>query len=156
MTKEASATPQDFAIRYEWQEGSLPPPGHYEYTIRVGPVSEGEIVFYPDYPQHDPPVWTERFVVDGAAWDRLYRLMVDKGVFGKAWKEMDRPPVGGSLYWLYATAHGERVTVSQTMVGTETLEEVVDAVRALVPQEIWTKLRSQHDQYEQEYFERRR
>src|SRR5690554_3169233 len=55
------AVPADFQIEYEWHEGSLPPPYHYEYTIRIGPGAQGEIVFLPDYPSDDTPVWTEPF-----------------------------------------------------------------------------------------------
>lgn len=51
----------NFALRYHWQAGSMPPPAHYEYTIHLAPNGEGEITFYPDYPQHNPPVWSGRF-----------------------------------------------------------------------------------------------
>ncbi|HUT36408.1 MAG TPA: hypothetical protein VNE39_23175 [Planctomycetota bacterium] len=52
--------PADFGFRYDWREGSLPPPYHYEYTISVSPEGEGTIVFRPDYPEHDVPAWEER------------------------------------------------------------------------------------------------
>ena len=37
----ANVPPADFALRYEFREGSLPPPAHYEYSIRIGPGGRG-------------------------------------------------------------------------------------------------------------------
>ena len=36
--------PDGFGLTYEWTAGSLPPPGHYEYNISVGPTGQGEMV----------------------------------------------------------------------------------------------------------------
>ena len=41
--------PADFNVIYEWQEGSLPPPYHYEYTITIKADGQGQIVMIPDY-----------------------------------------------------------------------------------------------------------
>ena len=49
--------PADFFFVYEWDEGPLPPPHHYEFKISVGPGATGKIVFYPDYPGDDNPEW---------------------------------------------------------------------------------------------------
>ena len=68
-------TPKDLTLQYDWGAGSMPPPYHYEYTIRIGPGLQGEIVFYPDYPGQGTPVWTEPFDADQEALDALYALV---------------------------------------------------------------------------------
>jgi hypothetical protein len=66
-------------IRYRWQEGSCPPPYHYDYTIRVGPGLHGEIKYRPDYGFNDPPVWNESFNPSARQLASLSDLMHAKG-----------------------------------------------------------------------------
>ena len=63
-TNEQNARPDDFGVEYEWREGSLPPPYHYEYTVIIKPSSQSEIVLTPDYPSITVPKWTEFFKVE--------------------------------------------------------------------------------------------
>jgi len=73
------ARPADFAFRYAWREGSLPPPHHYEFTIVVDAGGRGTIVFYPDYLEEGVAPWEEAFLVPPAEMDELYRLMAEAG-----------------------------------------------------------------------------
>ena len=63
--------PEDFTLQYDWCAGSMPPPYHYEYTIRIGPDLQGEIVFHPDYPGLGAPEWIESFDVAEESLDVL-------------------------------------------------------------------------------------
>jgi hypothetical protein len=155
MSPARRSRPADFALRYEWHAGTMPPPGHYEYTIQAGPDLRGEVVFVPDYPQHNPPIWSEEFTVQEDIWNRLYALLVRKGVLRKPWPEMDRRSVGGSLAWLEVTAQGQSFQVSNQVQGAEKLAEVFTAVRALVPEATWQKLLAQRDEFEQRYYQER-
>lgn len=150
MTK---AVPSDFSLKYEWCEGSVPPPYHYEYTIRVGPGLRGQIVFLPGYPQHGPPAWTEDFQVTEAAVARLYELLAAAAVLERSWKRRAHAPVGGSLEWLEVTADGQTVSVPSMAEQAELLEEAYTAVKALVPERLWTKLLAQRQQYEQAFLQ---
>lgn len=145
--------PPDFHLEYEWSEGSLPPPEHYEYTIQVGPGTAGEIVFVPDYAMHDPPVWTKSFVVDEQSLDALYAQILERGLFEKSWPRRQDPPVGGSLEWLEVAAAGKSTRVPALAEGAETLQEIYRAIRSLVPEEIWSRLRQQQEQYQKEFAE---
>lgn len=145
--------PNDFTVRYKWREGSVPPPYYYEYTISVSRGSAGKIDFLPDYPIHDPPVWTETFDVAGEALNRLYTLMVEKGVFTKSWTEIDDGRIGGSLQWMELTVGGEEFLVPSVIEEAGIIKEVYDAIKALVPQGIWDALMAQREQFQRSYLE---
>jgi hypothetical protein len=139
-------------IQYDWCAGSMPPPHHHEYTIRVGPGLQGEIVFYPDYPGENTPVWTEPFEVCEEALDGLCALVAAR-VLNREWAKVDDGAVGGSLQWMSGTVDGQRFKIPSRVEGKEALQPVYDAVKALVPDAIWTKLQAQREQYERNYEE---
>jgi hypothetical protein len=144
--------PQDFTIQYDWCEGSVPPPYHYEYTIRIGPGPEGEMVFYPDYPGHGTPVWAEPFDVGEEPLDGLYTLVAER-VLGKEWVEIRDGTVGGSLEWLKGTANGKSFRVPSRIAEPGAVAPVYAAIKALVPDAVWAKLTAQREQYERDHEE---
>ena len=148
-----NSRPIDFSIQYKWCEGTVPPPYYYEYTIWLGPGSRGRIDFLPDYPMHNPPVWTEPFDVEAEALDRLYALMVEKGVFKRSWTEIDDGRIGGSLEWMRVTVAGKKFTVPSVIEEAGIVKDIYSAIKALVPESIWAKLRAQREQYEQSHLE---
>lgn len=145
--------PGDFTVLYEWQEGSLPPPYHYEYTIDIQPDGQGEVTMIPDYPSDTVPTWTEAFTVEQAKLDELYQLMVDKGMFSTKWQAQDMPPVGGGSDSLTVTAQGSDFHIPYFVIVRQATaaSEIVSAVAALVPREVWDKLDAQREQYVQEH-----
>lgn len=143
--------PIDFALRYEWNAGTMPPPYHYEYIIEIGPGPQGQITFYPNYRGEGVPEWRETFAVAEEGLDRLYGLMVDAGVLSRRWATMRDRPVGGDTEWLDVTAGGESVRIPALPEGGEALEPVYDAVRGLVPDEAWERLRAKRQAYEDDY-----
>jgi hypothetical protein len=143
---------KDLTLQYNWCAGSMPPPHHYEYTIRIGPGLQGEIVFYPDYPGQDTPVWMEPFEVNEGAFSALYVLVVER-VLGRGWVKIEDGTVGGSLEWMSGMVDGQRFHVPSRVEEGEALAPVYAAVKALVPDAIWTKLRVQREQYERDYEE---
>lgn len=144
------APPKDFTATYHWSEGSLPPPFHWEYSITLGPVSRGEVTVIPDYEGEDVPRWTETFLVNAGDLDDLYALMVKSEVFDKTWKQMDDPPVGGSVQWLEVRATGKQVFVPALPQGESALEEVYSAMQSAVPKDVWEGLMAKREQYERE------
>jgi hypothetical protein len=147
-----ASTPPDLALRYEWREGSVPPPYHYEYAIRVGPGGQGEVLFYPDYPQHDPPVWREEISAAPEALSGLFALMDRQGVFRRAWREPERHTVGGSHAWLEVTAGGRTVTVPSSLATeqAEAIAPVYEAIRALVSDGLWRSLMTRYEAFQQQ------
>ncbi|HMP41352.1 MAG TPA: hypothetical protein PKA05_13295, partial [Roseiflexaceae bacterium] len=71
--------PADFALVYQWREGSLPPPYHYEYDIELQPSGLGEIRMRPDYPADGVPLWIESFSLSDSQLDSLYQVFVTQG-----------------------------------------------------------------------------
>jgi hypothetical protein len=145
--------PADFTVVYEWQEGSLPPPYHYEYTIKIEPDGQGEIIMLPDYDTDATPYWVEPFAVTPTALDQFYRLLIDKGLFTQSWRAQSDPPVGGSYDSLQVTAHGQQIKIPSFLIAAQAAaaEDMAVAVRALVPPDIWNKLNAQREQYVKEH-----
>lgn len=144
------AMPADFAVRYEWGNGALPPPYHYDYTIHLGPgAGTGRVEFRPG---HDSlPVWTETFPVSEAQLRSVYAVFMARGVFDRAWGE-GQPMAGGETEWLEAMAGGQGVTLpSQPRDEDRTaLREVYAAVRAVVPRGVIAGLVARQERFQQE------
>jgi hypothetical protein len=145
--------PADFNLIYEWHEGSLPPPYHYEYAITIKPDGQGQIVMVPDYDFSNPPTWTETFTLTPAALDQFYRLLIDKGLFTQHWQAQDQPPVGGGSDSVQVTAHGQQIEIPSFVIAAQAAaaEDIATAVRALAPQDLWDKLSTQREQYVREH-----
>jgi hypothetical protein len=153
LTGKPDTRPDDFSVQYHWQEGSLPPPYHYEYTIRINATGEGQVEMIPDYPSEQVPVWTEPFTVSQADLDKLFQTMADQGVFTRAWRAQDSPPVGGSSEWLTVTANGREIEIPAYVLASQAsaAAEVYSATKALAPQAVWDKLTAQREEYVQEH-----
>jgi hypothetical protein len=155
IPSEMSPKAEDFSIEYKWVEGSVPPPHHSEYTVRIGPGSRGEVVYLPDYPSFDPAVRRENFDVSDDLLSELYTLMEMKEVFSRDWPEMDEHPIGGSREHLAVTANGTRYLVPAFLVPeqAEAIREVYQAIRSAVPESIWSMLKAHQKEYEHRYHE---
>ncbi len=153
MEKAVPARPDDLAIEYQWREGTLPPPDHYEYMIQISREAKGRIEFRPDYPKEDVPVWTEDFAVDEETLEQVYRLMVDKGVFHQEWKSDERIPPGDRIETLEVTSQDNHIHVPANIQNQADISDVYTAIRKLVPHTIWESLMAKRDQYMNIFFE---
>lgn len=149
----ASGAPADFCVIYHWQEGSVPPPYHYEYEIRVGPGPLGQVVFYPDYPGQGTPKWQEDFALSAADLDRLYGLMDRQHIFQQQWQSPLRQTVGGSLEFMDISVSSNHSRVPSQLVEKDAalVREIYDALRSLVPQALWEDLHARRQVYENEH-----
>lgn len=150
---ELMIRPDDFALRYDWAAGSMPPPHHYEYRIEVEPDGNGKITFCPDYPFPEAPLWIETFTATAVQLDNLYRLMVEMKVFSRAWRRRERGFVGGSREWLSVTAVGHETSIPSALTDSDArfVAELYQAIRTLVPEPTWSKLSAQRQEYEENY-----
>ncbi len=144
--------PDDFSARYDWYEGSLPPPYHYEYSIVIEANGAGTVEMAPDYPSEGVPVWTETFTLEPAALDALYQQLAAQGAFTTQWREEDDPPVGGSHFSTGLTANGETVEIPSFVVANQAAAQgqISEALVGVVPQDIWDRLEAQRQQYVEE------
>lgn len=141
--------PDDLLVRYEWREGSLPPPYHYEYSIRLQSDGAGEVTMVPDYAGDDVPVWSEPFSVSREQVNQLYATMVGRGLFSERWRELDDPPVGGSSALMSVVASGRIVTIPAFLPPDqeERAAAIYAALRALVPATIFDGLEARRADY---------
>ena len=94
-------------ILYSWEEGTIPPPGYWEYSIRISqgvwnerstrrwPLGgEGVVTRCPNYSALSPPTWTRSFAVPQAELDKFFNAIRPVGmlVAGKDVEELG--PVG--------------------------------------------------------------
>jgi hypothetical protein len=145
--------PDDFHITYEWQEGSLPPPHHYEYTITISPTGQGQIVMIPDYSMNEPPTWTETFTASVEEMDALYSTLVANGLLTRRWRAQDSPPVGGSSQSVTVLVRDRQIVIPSFVLSAQesSAAAIHAAIEAFVPQAIWNKLDAQREQYVQEH-----
>jgi hypothetical protein len=155
-TNERNKKPDDFRVEYEWREGSLPPPYHYEYTVILEPSGQSEIVLIPDYPAADVPQWTETFKVAEQDLNDLYRVMVENGLLTRKWQQLDAAPIGGSNQTLLVTAQGKQIKVEDYLIAEQQVSAKVmyAALHALVPKEIWERLQARRVKYIQDHLRR--
>ncbi len=145
--------PNDFLATYEWYEGSLPPPYHYEYRITLQADGAGEVTMIPDYPGEGVPVWSEPFSVPRAELDRLYGAMIEEGLFRESWRAMELPPVGGSSERLTVVGEGRMVTIPAFPIPAqeERAAAIIAALRGVVPAAIVADLEARRDAYVAEH-----
>jgi hypothetical protein len=153
MTPSKPSAPSDFALTYEYRAGSMPPPYHDEYTVKIGPGPSGNVVYRPDYPSNATPTWTVPLTVTVAQLDSLYSFLKTHKLLRTNWRTASVPSVGGSVRWATYTAGGVTYEIPSNLDPTETdppaLYDYVS--QALVPQSIWTSLNEQRTQYQDNY-----
>lgn len=145
---ETRPHPAGFSLRYHWSEAALPPPYHYEYTIHLGPGSQGQIEFWPDYPNPGTPVWRETFELKGGDLEKLYALLQTKGLLEAQTRQDQDPPPGAPANGLYMTIEGRQIVLSNE---AEVIAEVYELIKAQVPEPLWTKLKARYEQYKQDF-----
>ena len=144
--------PEDFALTCDWAAGAMPPPYHYEYSITVGPDGRGEITFWPDYPAEETPAWRETWQAPFERRLRLYHLLEEHGFLNPVVEtgEEEERPIGGETVRLEASANGQRIQLDSTRLSADradALREMLDAVRALVPDLVWEDLAARRRAY---------
>lgn len=142
--------PGDFGLRYDWREGSLPPPYHYEYTITLAADGSGLMTMVPDYPGPAVPVWEQPFSIPLEEVDRLHDLMIAQGLLQERWRERDDPPVGGSYAHLSVTRAGSTIEIPAFPAEGQAARAgaIFAAVEAIVPQAIRDDLERRRAEYE--------
>ncbi len=100
VTAQANAgTPPDLTVTYEYRAGTMPPPYHNEYTVVIGPGTQGMVKYSPDYPGDTTPIWDELFSPTAEQLNQLYALILKNNLLRSGWRELDMPPVGGDTEW---------------------------------------------------------
>lgn len=149
----AAGPPADLHVRYDWRAGTMPPPYHYSYSITLQADGSGEVAMTPNYAGPDVPTWREPFSVTPAEVAQFYALMLEQGLFSQTWRATDDPPVGGSSSNLTVQAAGRTIAIPPFLVTDQQArtETIAAALRALVPESIFTDLEARRAAYVAEY-----
>ena len=136
--------PYDFAFRYESRTGTNSSPDYVEFVVEIAPDGSGEIR-YMDSDHYKTDEFVDLFYPSEEALERLYRMMLAFGIFEQVWQ----PPRAGqkngeNMVKLEITCAGNffEAPASQREADTEPLIPVFEAIRGLVPQTTWDKIRS--------------
>ncbi|HLT46298.1 MAG TPA: hypothetical protein VK002_03645 [Rubricoccaceae bacterium] len=142
--------PDDFAVRYDWNTGSLPPPYHYRHVIEVGPDGAGTATVTLSY--GEGPSRAVPFQLDAAALDALYADLHAEGLFSTTWREESDPPVGGSFGRVTATADGRTVEVPPFVVRGQraAADRIAERIRAVVPASVQSDLDAWREEAQRE------
>jgi hypothetical protein len=130
-----------FALRYEWVEGAVPPPYHYEWTIELQ-NRQGIISFYPDYPQQGVSPWVKNFQVPGGQFNYLVETLHTSRVFRTHWQQPEEVSAGGAHDSLTVWLEGQTYQVPpiRTPGANRAMQPVWQAVKACVPKPVWDEL----------------
>lgn len=151
----SDSRPDDFAFTFVHSDGSVPPPFHAEWTVRLEADGSGSAAFTPDYSGDGVPTYKARFEVSDADADAIYTDMRDAGLLEEITPTED-PPIGGSVETATIYADGETFDVPAfDESGGAPLAAVSDAVKGLVPAADWQSFERRRDAYaEREYGEK--
>lgn len=142
--------PADFAFEYNWQEGSVPPPNHYEYTIKLDKDGNGTLIYRPDYAQNkNVPTWEEKFTVGPEERQVIFWRIADTKVFkkGKIDKEEKTYQVGGEYSWLDIMANGKKYQIGSVADDIPAVGYLYERIQRLAPGSVWQKMGERRKEY---------
>jgi hypothetical protein len=144
-----TGAPADFCVEYHWIAGTVPPPYHYEYTIRISSAGQGELFYRPGYSGETTPQWTGKFPVTSAQLDALYDKMKKAGLFTRDWRAQERHIIGGSHAFMTATAGGKKVNIPAFVITgqKELIKGLYDEVRAMPPKALMDGMEAKRQEY---------
>lgn len=150
----ADEVPPDLLVEYDWIEGSVPPPYHYEYVIEIDLSGASSITMIPDYPGDDVPRWYEEFTPSDTDLFTLWGVLVDEGAFRSSWAKDPEPPVGGSSARTTITSSAGDADIprfSKSGSDQAAAERIHEAIESIVPATTWDDLLSRRQAYEDDY-----
>jgi hypothetical protein len=155
LRRPTDVAPGDFALHYEYRAGSLPPPGHFEYSIHIEPDGRGTMVMRPDYPSDRTPTWTETFTVTPDQLATVYRLLYESRLFDPRppARSSEPAPVGGDVEWMTVTAAGATYDVADLVSAGQgaMAGRIYRAANGLVPARVRESLHARRERYARDY-----
>ncbi|HWM06095.1 MAG TPA: hypothetical protein VNP92_27440 [Actinophytocola sp.] len=143
--RPAAGMPDDFAATIHFGNGSVPPPYHFEWELRVT-ESTADLSWRPGYDEAVPP-WTRSVPIDRAQRERLYDRLTEAGVFEPA-PDSDPGLSGGDSGSVELVADG-RTHDTGDLGGSPQGQDIIDAVHQaaseVVPAEVWTEMQDKQD-----------
>jgi hypothetical protein len=147
-----------FEIVYHWTEGSVPPPYHYEFSIKIQEDRTGVVTYRPDYDLEDVPVWHRYFNIPQELYSRLDDLLKSEGFYHYAWTQEIEINVGGSQEWCDGIVenHEFHIPTELTRGDTNKAGSLYSIIRQLGPEEMWEDLEQMRKEYMTSFFQGKR
>jgi hypothetical protein len=154
-TKMIAPQKPKFEIVYHWMEGSVMPPYHYEYSIKIQEDRTGIVTYRPDYDLDDVPVWNRYFIIPQELYSRLYDLLESGEFYAYEWKQGLEIIVGGSQEWCDGTFenHKFHIPAGLTREDAGKAGALYLLFKQLGPEEMWDDLDRMRKEYIIGYFQ---
>jgi hypothetical protein len=139
--------PADFAGTVSYANGTVPPPYHYEWTVTFDD-SSAVVEWRPGYEEATEP-WRETVDITDDQRSHLYGQLRDIGLFDMS-EASDDGMVGGPGGHLEITARGKTYdpgSLGSSEDSARVLGNVADAVKELVPADVWDGLKAKQDDW---------
>jgi hypothetical protein len=144
-TVDGQVMPADFAGTVNYANGTVAPPYHYEWSVRFD-ESKAVVEWRPGYSSDVEP-WRETVDITEDQRSTLYGRLREIGVFDMG-AAADDGMVGGPGGSIEVTAGGRAYdpgSLGSSEDSARVLTAAADAVRALVPADVWAALRDKQD-----------
>lgn len=145
--------PDDFAVDYTFANGSVPPPHHYKYNLKIASNGAAEIALTPGYDEKAVAIWTKQFAVAPERLDDLYQTLRANEFFTRDWRQSEELPTGGSHRSLSVKANIRRYALEDRVIDDQraAAANVFAAVENVVPQAIRDEMTARHKRYEADF-----
>ena len=121
----------------------MPPPYYYEYQIHLTSSGAADINLIPGYASQGVATWTETFSIPAEQVNALYHRMVQLGLLATSWRADAHASIGASSEALTVRVQGRKIELPFFIAPEHAAHanEMYAAMRALVPQILWDKLK---------------
>jgi hypothetical protein len=135
-SEDVADPPDDFAITIRHVDGSVPPPGHAEWTLGVDDALQGTLEYTAGYPGAGAPTYKAQFDVESTAMRDLYDGLVDNDLLRDQDPASD-PPIGGAAVTATVTADGRTYEIPAYTADGAPLQPLAGLIHRLVPRLVW-------------------
>jgi hypothetical protein len=150
----ANTRPEDFSLSLYWNTGALPPQYRYSYSINLQSTGQGIFEYQAGYEKDEEHYWQADFSLSDNQMDTLYRYLLDNDLLRSDW-QTGRPLMGGKGTGIDISANGENFSIPSVseleQKERDVVQETIEAINELVPQEIWNEMDARQDAYENNY-----
>ncbi|MPZ83746.1 MAG: hypothetical protein GEV28_26475 [Actinophytocola sp.] len=149
-TADSAAMPDDFGGTIEYANGSVAPPYHYEWVLRIT-EDTAELTWRPGYDKGGPS-WRESAPIGREQRERLYERLREAGALDPSPAE-DEGMVGGSTGSVELVAGGRTYdpgTLGLSRESQDILDEVSAAAEDLLPGDVWSSMRDKQEAWGEE------
>ena len=136
--------PKNFEVTYEFSNGTVAPPYHYQWTIRILPGKrDAQYEFRPGYGglESGIQVWKSSFPLPTSKRAALYAKLTKVG-FDRNWDDRSLPRVGGPTHALTIMGKNGPVKIP-TFPASGADDRRAEALRAAVEEVVPARIRAE-------------